>query len=110
MKFSSGYSNALDIENCGDSRLFIVEQEGKIFICDSSGTRNPTPFLDITDSVTFPVNKVCLALHLILLMQPTVTFYVNYINKAGNTQISRFRVNPLILTVANAASEKFILK
>src|SRR5436305_15288156 len=53
IKFSSGYSNPVGIENCGDSRLFIVEQEGKIFICDSAGNRNSRAFLDITDRVLY---------------------------------------------------------
>lgn len=108
MKFSSGYSNAVGIENCGDSRLFIVEQEGKIFISDSSGTRNPTPFLDITDRVTFAGEQGLLGLAFDPAYATDGYFFVNYVNKAGNTQISRFRVssNP---NVANAASEKFIL-
>ena len=27
--FSSGYSSPVGVENCGDSRLFIVQQTGK---------------------------------------------------------------------------------
>jgi hypothetical protein len=47
VQFSSGYTKPLGIENCGDSRLFIVQQTGQIFICDSTGHRRGTPFLDI---------------------------------------------------------------
>jgi glucose/arabinose dehydrogenase len=96
------------LENCGDSRLFVIEQEGKIFICDSTGTKNPTPFLDITDRVHFKGEQGLLGLAFDPLYATNGFFYVNYVNKAGNTQISRFRVskNP---DVANKNSEKFIL-
>src|SRR4051794_25152761 len=91
IQFSSGYSNAVGIENCGDSRLFIVEQEGKIFICDASGIKNPTPFLDITDRVTFVGEQGLLGLAFDPAYATNGFFYVNYINKNGNTQISRFK-------------------
>lgn len=37
-----------DIQNAGDSRLFIVEREGRIRIAMPDGTVLPTPFLDIS--------------------------------------------------------------
>src|SRR5437868_6359768 len=46
-QFSTGYSSPVDIENCGDSRLFIVQQTGYIYLCDSAGNKNPTAFLDV---------------------------------------------------------------
>ena len=49
--FSSGYNYPVDIKNCGDSRLFIVEQNGRIQICDSAGNKNAQPFLDISTLV-----------------------------------------------------------
>src|SRR5689334_1106945 len=41
-----------DITNCGDDRIFITEQKGKIFISDMNGNLNPLPFLSITGRVT----------------------------------------------------------
>jgi glucose/arabinose dehydrogenase len=109
IKFSRGYSNTVGIENCGDSRLFIVQQEGKIFICDSSGFRMPNPFLDITDRVSFKGEQGLLGLAFDPAYASNGFFYVNYINKSGNTQIARFRVsgNP---NRANPNTEKFILQ
>ena len=52
-QFSAGYSAIVDIENCGDSRLFIVQESGQIMICDSSGKKRSTPFLDISDRITY---------------------------------------------------------
>ncbi len=108
IQFSSGYSNMVGLENCGDSRLFVIEQEGKIFICDSSGTKNQTPFLDITDRVHFKGEQGLLGLAFDPTYSTNCFFYVNYVNKAGNTQVSRFKIsrNP---NVANKNSEKFII-
>jgi glucose/arabinose dehydrogenase len=108
--FSGGYSNPVGIENCGDSRLFIVQQEGEIFICDSTGKRHPAPFLNITDRVLFDGSERGL---LGLAFDPNYSrnsfFYVYYINKSGNTQVSRFKTKPDSPNVANPLSEKFIL-
>jgi glucose/arabinose dehydrogenase len=108
MKFSSGYSNMVGLENCGDNRLFVVEQEGKIFICSATGTKDPTPFLDITDRVTFAGEQGLLGLAFDPAYASNGYFFVNYVNKAGNTQISRFRVST-DPNIANPNSEKFIL-
>ncbi|NIP52509.1 MAG: hypothetical protein GWN30_18755, partial [Gammaproteobacteria bacterium] len=37
-----------DIKHAGDSRLFIVEREGRIRIAQPDGSVLPTPFLDIS--------------------------------------------------------------
>ncbi|MBV9963407.1 MAG: PQQ-dependent sugar dehydrogenase [Parafilimonas sp.] len=111
VKFSSGYSHPVGVENCGDSRLFIVEQEGKIFIADSAGNKTNKPFLDITDRVLYDGGEQGL---LGLAFDPNYAangfFYLNYINKSGNTQISRFKVKPDNANLGNKNSEKFILE
>ncbi len=108
VQFSSGFSNMIGLENSGDDRLFVIEQEGKIFIVDSTGAKTATPFLDITDRVHFKGEQGLLGLAFDPSYSTNGYFFVNYINKAGNTQISRFRVsnNP---NVANKNSEKFII-
>ena len=50
-QFSSGFSSPVDIKNCGDDRMFIVEQSGYIRIVDTNGTQYPYPFLDIHSRV-----------------------------------------------------------
>src|SRR5215831_5829733 len=94
VSFSTGYSNPLDIENCGDSRLFVVEKGGKIWICDSTGKKSKNPFLDITSEVFSVGSEQGL---LGLAFSPNYKtdgfFYVNYIDKNQNTRIARFKVS-----------------
>lgn len=108
--FSSGYTSPLGIENCGDSRLFIVQQGGQIIVSDSLGNKQATPFLDISDRILASGEQGLLG----LAFDPNYTnngfFYVNYINTSGNTQISRFKVNGNNPNKAIKGSEKFILQ
>ncbi|MCS6916741.1 MAG: hypothetical protein NZM08_03565, partial [Chitinophagales bacterium] len=50
--FSTGYTNPVDIAHCGDSRLFIVQKNGYIYICDSLGNKQSAPFLNISKKVS----------------------------------------------------------
>jgi len=45
--FATGFTKPVDIKHAGDSRLFIVEQDGVIKIVNSAGIINSTPFLNI---------------------------------------------------------------
>ncbi|MEP6514169.1 MAG: PQQ-dependent sugar dehydrogenase [Parafilimonas sp.] len=111
IKFSSGYSSPLDIENCGDSRLFIVQKDGRIFIADSSGTKLSTPYLDIRSRVRDAGGEQGL---LGLTFDPNYStngyFYIDYINNSRNTQISRFKVKNNNANLADTGSEKLILQ
>src|SRR5258708_4989647 len=49
--YVSGLSSPIDIKNCGDNRLFIAEQGGKIRVINSDGTLRTTPFLDISSKI-----------------------------------------------------------
>lgn len=99
------------VQNAGDGsgRLFIVERGGRILIFKGNALL-PTPFLSITDrvrtsyeeegllSVAFPPNFAA-----------SQHFYIFYVDKSGNLQISRFNVtgNP---DIAAAASEVGVLR
>src|SRR5882757_5047421 len=61
-EFSSGYFHPTDIESCGDSRLFIVQKDGYIYISDSTGNKISTPFLDIHNKVQTPSERGLLGL------------------------------------------------
>ena len=110
VQFSSGYSYPVRIENCGDTRLFIVQEDGKIFISDADGKRMKKPFLDISDRVLFAGERGLLGLAFDPGYATNGFFYVNYIKKNGSTQISRFKVKPNNPNLADSGSEKFILK
>lgn len=98
--FAQGFKYPIDVANCGDSRLFVVEQLGEIWVIDANGKRiGNTPFLDITNKVftVFPRGYderglLGLAFHPDYPDSPY--FYVNYIGLDSNSHISRFTVNP----------------
>ncbi|MEO6169021.1 MAG: PQQ-dependent sugar dehydrogenase [Chitinophagales bacterium] len=108
--FSEGFNKPLDIQNCGDSRLFIVEQTGKIWIVDDQGNKSAEPFIDLTSRVKYDGAEQGL---LGLAFHPNYAengfFYVNYITLEGNTRIARFHVtnDP---NKADPYSQKIILK
>ena len=108
--FSGGYTFPLGVENCGDSRLFVIQKGGQIGISDSNGTHIPTPFLDISDRVDATGDEAGL---LGLAFSPKYVtnglFYVYYLNKSGNSTISQFKVTAN-KNIANAASEKIVLQ
>lgn len=108
--FSSGYTEITGLENCGDSRLFVIDQEGKIFISDSNGNQFKKPYLDITDRVLFGGERGLLGLAFDPNYLTNGYFYLNYTNASGNTQISRFKVKAGNPNVADKNSEKFILE
>lgn len=91
--FSTGYSRPLSIENCGDERLFIVQQRGLIIICDLQGNKLPTPFLDLTGVVNQTGNECGL---LGLAFHPNYAangyFYVNYTagSSCGTSYVARY--------------------
>jgi len=108
--FASGLSEPVDITNAGDDRLFIVEKRGAIQIIDARGVKLATPFLDIDPKVSINGPERGL---LGLAFHPDYAsngyFYVNYINNAENTVISRFTRSALNPNVADPASEVLIL-
>src|SRR4030095_1236857 len=51
VQFSTGYTAPLDIQNCGDNRLFIAQRPGVVSICDSLGEKRNQPYLNIKKRV-----------------------------------------------------------
>ncbi len=95
------------------SRLFIVEQAGRILLV-KNGVLQGTPFLDIISRVDSSANEEGL---LGLAFHPNYEtngfFYVNYINTTGSrvTRISRFSAQgtPATADTADPASETTLL-
>ncbi|MEY8848735.1 PQQ-dependent sugar dehydrogenase [Psychroserpens sp. XS_ASV72] len=89
--FASGFTRPVNVKHAGDDRLFVAEQRGMIKILNANGATNPTPFLDIRSIVNDSGNEQGL---LGLAFHPDYTnngyFYVNYINSASDTVVSRF--------------------
>src|SRR5687767_5184288 len=91
----------------GDSRLFIVEQPGRIRIIEN-GQLLTTPFLDITSRVLSGGERGLLSVAFHPQYRTNGFFYVYFTGLAGELRVERFTVssNP---NVANAASAKVIL-
>ncbi len=109
--FATGLSEPVDIKNCGDERLFVVEQEGYIYILDTAGTKLTTPFLNIQTRVKYGSEQGLLGLAFPPDYRASGYFYVNYTAQTrGNTRISRFHVTPLDSNIADPNSEEILLE
>lgn len=99
----TAFSNPVGVYNCGDNRLFVVEQlQGDIEIIDTSGTYIGK-FLDLTSLILTGSERGLLGLAFHPNYINNGYFFVNYTNLAGNTVVARYTVsaNP---NVANSAS------
>lgn len=105
--FSTGYSRPIAIENCGDDRLFIVQQRGLVIISDLQGVKLTTPFLDITGLVNQTGNECGL---LGFVFHPNYAtngyFYVNYTNgtDCSTSYVVRYTRSTGDPNIANPAS------
>ena len=74
----------------GDSRLFVVEQAGRIRIV-ADGVLRDTPFLDISERVSSGGERGLLGLAFHPQYASNGWFFVNFTDGAGTTRIERFR-------------------
>jgi glucose/arabinose dehydrogenase len=104
-----GLQSPLDVQAApGDmSRLFVVEQRGRIRIVRGS-TLVAAPFLDIAGRISCCGERGLLGLAFHPDYAQNGRFYVNYTNPQGHTHISEFRVsqNP---DLASPDSERLLL-
>ncbi|HPD52857.1 MAG TPA: PQQ-dependent sugar dehydrogenase, partial [Bacteroidia bacterium] len=108
--FASGFTSPVDIKNCGDGRIFVLEQNGQINILDTAGNINPVPFLDIVGRVLYSGEQGCLGLAFPPDFATSQVFYVNYTRRPdGDTRISRFHVSATNPDSADANSEEILL-
>jgi len=91
----------------GDSRLFVVEQAGRIRVV-KSGTTLPQSFLDISERVRSGGEQGLLSMAFHPDYRRNGYFYVNFTNRQGHTHVERFKVssNP---DVADEASARLII-
>ncbi len=92
---ADGFSRPTHLVNAGDGsgRLFVVEQEGRIWIL-RDGQRLPEPFLDLRRQVGARGNEQGL---LSLVFHPQFAangrLFVNYTNTSGDTVVAEYRVS-----------------
>ncbi|NNK87139.1 MAG: T9SS type A sorting domain-containing protein [Flavobacteriaceae bacterium] len=110
---SSGFNAPVSIRNAGDSRLFIVELDGRIQILNSNGIVNPVPFLDIDSQTVEPGGPGNEGGLLGLAFHPDYStngyFFVHYVDNSWNSVISRFEVNSTDPDLADISSETILL-
>lgn len=108
--FSTGFTSPVDIKNCGDDRLFILEQPGRIQIIDTNGVRNSYPFLNIVSRVITSSEQGLLGLAFAPDFETSGYFYVNYTARPnGDTRISRFHVSATNPDSVDPATEEILL-
>ena len=92
----------------GDSRLFVVEQPGRIRIIEN-GDLLPTPFLDLTGVVQSGGERGLLSMAFDPSYATTGLFWVNYTGTDGDTRIERYQVSD-DPNVADAGSALLVLE
>jgi len=92
----------------GDSRLFIVEQPGRIRIVEN-GKLLPKPFLDIRSKVGYGGERGLLSVAFHPEYRANGFLFVNYTNKHGDTRIERYSSSAADKNLADPASAKLIL-
>jgi glucose/arabinose dehydrogenase len=111
INWAGNFDRPVDIAHCGDSRLFVVEQQGFIWILDSTGAKSAQRFLDIDARVNSNGSERGL---LGLAFHPNYAqngyFYVNYTRGDGDTRVSRFSVNSANPNAADPSSEVIVLE
>jgi glucose/arabinose dehydrogenase len=91
-----------------DSRLFVVEQPGRIRII-RNGSLIAQPFLDITSKVGYGGERGLLSVAFDPTYATTGHFWVNYTSLLGDTRIERYTVSQANPDVADAGSAKLML-
>ncbi|MFM7054912.1 MAG: PQQ-dependent sugar dehydrogenase [Bacteroidota bacterium] len=107
--FVTAVNRVTDIQNCGDDRIFIVEQVGRIRIANLQGVLNTANFLNIQSKVGSSGNEQGL---LGLAFSPNYAndrrFYLNYTNLQGTTVIARYTTSATNPDSCSATSEEIL--
>jgi len=106
--FATGLTDVVEIAHAGDSRLFLVEQTGRIKILNANGTLETTPFLNLSTLVSNGNEQGLLGLAFHPNYATNGYFYVNYTDVSGDTVIARYSVNSGNANTANASSALII--
>jgi glucose/arabinose dehydrogenase len=107
----TGFNRPNGVMNAGDGsgRLFVCEQTGDIKVIDGAVVQ-PTPYLDLTSKVLYDAGERGLCG---LVFSPGFKtngrFYVDYIDKSGNTVLARYVVSNPASDTPNILSVQTIL-
>ncbi len=101
----SGLSNLVDITHAGDSRLFLVRQQGQILVWD--GVAAPTVFLDISGLMGSGFEGGMKSIAFAPDYASTGFFFVHYSDTAQTSVLARY--SRLTANTADPASAKILL-
>lgn len=119
IQVASGFNSPLYVTHAGDGtgRLFVVEQDGFIFVLDENGAWDDfDPFLDISAMLSPDVfqggytERGLLGLAFHPNFAENGLFFINHTDLNGDTIIARYYVNPDDPNHADVASRTEILK
>ena len=105
----SGLVNPVSIAHAGDSRLFVVQQNGVIRVYDPPHLRTD-PFLDIRTLVSTGGERGLLGLAFHPRYSENGRFFVNYTDVAGNTAIAEYTRSAVDPNRADPASARIVLQ
>lgn len=107
--FATGLSTPIGIYNCGDERIFILEQNSAdIEILDANGAMIGT-FLDLSGSVSTGGERGLLGLAFHPNYLENGLFFLNYTNNQGNTVIARYQVDDMNPNQADQSSGQILM-
>lgn len=107
---ATGLNSPVDVTHAGDGsgRLFVVEQAGRIRVI-KNGALLAQPFLDISAQVSCCGERGLLSVAFDPNYAANGTFYVDYTNTAGNTNVERYVVSNPAADVAGVIAATKIL-
>jgi glucose/arabinose dehydrogenase len=93
------------------NRLFVVEKTGSIKILElASGALGAAPFLDVSAQISAAGEGGLLGLAFDPGFAANGFFYVNLINRSGDTEIRRYHVSPANAEVAEPGSSTLVIR
>lgn len=112
--YVSGIVAPIDLQNCGDDRLFVVERGGRIRIINADGTLRSSPFLDITSKISSPTEgeEGLLGLAFSPNYKTDGKFYVDYTGHLSGqltTFIEEYKVSAADSNIADPSSALILL-
>ncbi|MGH8929041.1 MAG: PQQ-dependent sugar dehydrogenase [Acidimicrobiia bacterium] len=109
VEVASGFENPVFVTSPpGDSRLFVLDQDGRIWIVQN-GSRLGAPFIDLRDPVRYGGEQGLLGLAFHPDYVSNGRFFVNYTDNAGDTRIIEYQVSATNPNVANTGSARQLL-
>jgi glucose/arabinose dehydrogenase len=105
---ASGLDLPLGIAHAGDTRLFIVQQRGRIVVFNGTSVL-AQPFLDVSSLVSCCGEQGLLGLAFHPRYRDNGFFYIDYTDRSGNTVVARYSVSSTDPNRADPSSARVLL-